>query len=428
MECMATMLAKGANAALKERTYGVRVRSGQAALDTTVLILGANAKVLSDAHMVFYGNPRGFGVHVQGAECQIDLEALPAEAEFVVIGAGIDTGSDAVLPFTEAMTVSVTSASEAFETPPTAPEPGVTFMRVAEVYRRNGQWKLRPLLEGWASGLAGFATEYGVDVDSPAEAAAPAPQQSPPPADPPISFEKVRISLDKGQKASIDLRKGRGRNYRLETSLEWDGRGATYNPDGTVKRYGEGDLDVYFFCRDEQTNAYVVISGDTGHLGSLETWPFARHTGDSRGATRHAPGHEDVHVIPVENGQLLVNVYQSVDNGSGAIDHFGRPRVVVRYGEVGPGSHLTDEADAITVPVGNTRDSYWANVARIDVEAGQLIVENTNLYSAEGSESMPVLDSAGGIVMNPVDGPVGRSKERNRGQGLTRYDGVCPAP
>ena len=406
-----------------------------------MLILGANAKVLSDAHMVFYGNPQGFGVRVQGAESEIDLEALPAEAEFVVIGASIDTGSDAVAPFTEPVGVTVTSASEAFEAPPTAPEPGVTFMRVAEVYRRNGQWKLRPLLEGWASGLAGFATEYGVAIDSPGEASAspaasapaepPAPAAAAPPApplEPPISFEKVRLSLDKGQKASIDLRKGRGKNYRLETSLEWDGRGASYNADGSVNRYGNGDLDVYFFCRDEHTNAYVVISGDPGHLGSLDTWPFVQHTGDSRGATRKAPGHEDVHVIPVENGQLLVNIYQSVDNGGGAIDAFGRPRVVVRYGEVGPGGRLTDEADTITVPVGNTRDSYWANVARIDVEAGRLIVENTNLYSLEGSESMPVLDTSGGIVMNPFDGPVGRSKSRNRGQGLTRYDGVCPTP
>jgi tellurite resistance protein TerA len=260
-----------------------------------------------------------------------------------------------------------------------------------------------------------------VDAPETSEAAAAAK-----PAEPPISFVKVRVSLAKGEKASIDLRKGRGKNYRLDASLEWDGRGAKYKDDGTVKQYGDGDLDVYFFCRNEETNNYVVISGDPGHLGSMDVWPFVQHTGDSRGATKHGPGHEDVYVTPVENGQLLVNVYQSIDNGSGAIDDFGRPRVVVRYGEVGPNGQLMPDADAITVPVGNTQDDYWANIARIDVQDGRLIVENTNIYSQEGGEQMPILDATGTLAMDHPGAPEGRSKKQNHGLGLTHYEGTCP--
>lgn len=34
-----------------------------------------------------------------------------------------------------------------------------------EVYRRDGDWRLRAVGQGWADGLAGLARDYGVQVD-----------------------------------------------------------------------------------------------------------------------------------------------------------------------------------------------------------------------------------------------------------------------
>ena len=122
----------------------------------------------------------------------------------------------------------------------------------------------------------------------------------------------------------------------LTVGLEWDGRGATYDRKGNVAKYGTGDLDVYFFCRNEETNGYVIISGDKGHQGDLKKWPFIHHHGDSKGPGKgNKPAVEQVRVLPNENGDLLVNIYQSVDNGIGALDKFGRPRVAIRYGRAG---------------------------------------------------------------------------------------------
>jgi hypothetical protein len=133
-----------------------------------------------------------------------------------------------------------------------------------------------------------------------------------------------------------------------------------------------------------------------------------------------------VEVRPTENGDLLVNVYQSVDNGGGAIDAFGRPRVVVRYGRAGSDGRPGPDADEITVHVGDGRNAFWATVAHIDVQDGVLTVDGETRYSRLFSELMPGLDTAGRGVARPKGGPRGRSKERNGGIGLDRYAGTCP--
>ena len=211
----------------------------------------------------------------------------------------------------------------------------------------------------------------------------------------------------------------------LTVGLEWDGRGAQYAADGTVAKFGAGDLDVYFFCRNEETNDYVIISGDRGHEGGLETWPYVKHYGDSKGPGGDGkPAAEQVRVIPKENGDLLVNVYQSVDNGLGAIGKFGKPRVAVRYGRPAPDGLPGPDADEILVYMG-MKNAYWATVAHIDVQDGILTVDGETRYSGFASERMPGLDADGKWVRKPPEGPVGRSKKANKGQGLDRYSGRC---
>ncbi|MFT4128338.1 MAG: stress protein, partial [Gordonia sp. (in: high G+C Gram-positive bacteria)] len=209
----------------------------------------------------------------------------------------------------------------------------------------------------------------------------------------------------------------------LTVGLEWDGRGAKYHADGTVRQYGTGDLDVYFFCRNEQTHEYVVLSGEPGHTGDLRQWPFIVHHGDSPGpGTGNRPAVEQVTVRPQENGDLLVNVYQSVDNGLGAINKFGRPRAAIRYGKAGPDGLPGRDADEILVYIGNDKNSFWATIAHIDVQDGVLKVDGETRYSRAMSETMPTLDRSGTWVRSAKGAPVGRSKRRN-GTGLSHYCG-----
>ena len=61
----------------------------------------------------------------------------------------------------------------------TPPQLGTeTALVVVEVYRRGGAWKVRAVGQGYANGLAGIATDFGVSVEEPAAA----PAAAPPPA------------------------------------------------------------------------------------------------------------------------------------------------------------------------------------------------------------------------------------------------------
>ncbi len=429
-------LSKGSKADLTGDRYTVAVTASAAVnvVDVAAVLLGVDGRVRSDEDFVFFNNPKAGGVTlVSDAAITVDLGAVPADVDRVLVTASTEA-QGTTFRDVPGLSVDVDAPEQRLSFAP----PGLsteTVLQVVAFYRRGSGWRLDAIGQGYSEGLARFATEYGITVDdSGAADAAPTPAAAttPTPAAP-ISFAKVQVSLTKDsvdKTARIDLRKSQGDpNWVLTVGLEWDGRGAKYDRNGTVKRYGDGDLDVYFFCRNEETNDYVVVSGEANHRGSLEAWPHLRHDGDSPGPGRgNKPAVEQVRVLPKENGDLLVNIYQSVDNGAGAIDTFGKPRVAIRYGRAGHDGLPGPDADEILVYVGNGKNSFWATVAHIDVQGGVLTVDGETRYSRFGSERMPVLDTAGNWTRKAADGPVGRSKKRNGGIGLTAYTGRCPDP
>ncbi|MGA4690723.1 TerD family protein [Rhodococcus sp. AB351] len=425
-------VAKGSKTDLTDLRYEVRLGAAvDGAVDLMAVLLTDAGRVRSDDDFVFFNNPKAPGVHLTSdTSVTVDLSAVPADVQRVLVAASTEA-QGRTFGEVPGVRVEVRGPGQLLEFVP----PGLateTVLQVVALYRRGSGWRLDAVGQGYQDGLAAFATDHGIvvdDTDDEPEPTVSAPKTSP--AASPISFEKVQISLTKDsptQTARIDLRKSQGDpNWVLTVGLEWDGRGATYDRNGNVKKYGSGDLDVYFYCRNEDTNDYVVISGDPGHRGSLDTWPYIHHYGDSKGpGNGKKPAVEQVRVLPNENGDLLVNIYQSVDNGAGAIDKFGKPRVAIRYGRAGHNGLPGPDADEILVYVGNGKNSYWATVAHIDVQDGVLTVDGETRYSRFGSERMPGLDSSGTWVRSPKGGPTGRSKKRNGGLGLDRYAGTCP--
>ncbi|MDO1483644.1 tellurium resistance protein [Rhodococcus rhodochrous] len=429
-------VSKGSKTDLTDVRYEIELDvATHGVVDAMVVLLADNGRVRNDDDFVFFNNPKAPGVHLTSdVSVTVDLSEVPANVQRVLVAASTEAQGRSFgdVPGVRAR---VRGASQLLEFVP----PGLateTVLQVVALYRRGDGWRLDAVGQGYQEGLAAFATDHGIVVDdsgddSDVAAPTPAPAPKAAPATSPISFEKVQLSLTKDsptQTARIDLRKSQGDpNWVLTVGLEWDGRGATYDRNGKVKKYGTGDLDVYFYCRNEDTNEYVVISGDPGHRGSLDTWPHIHHYGDSQGPGRgKKPAVEQVRVLPNENGDLLVNIYQSVDNGAGAIDKFGKPRVAIRYGRAGRDGLPGPDADEILVYVGNGKNSYWATVAHIDVQDGVLTVDGETRYSRFGSERMPGLDSSSTWVRTPKGGPTGRSKKRNNGLGLDRYSGMCP--
>ncbi|MFI1410717.1 TerD family protein [Streptomyces sp. NPDC020707] len=221
-------MVKGANVeltALSEDVGSVMVSlgwsspTGEGDADVSVLLLTPDGKVRSDADFYFYNNPVAADGSVQllgktptadGSEDRItfDLAAIPADVEQIIVAASRYNGAR----FGDLDDVRVTLADgsgEGLLRFSIEDAGAVGALLFGELYRRAGDWKFRAIGQGYESGLAGLAQDFGVDVDDdageveeaeaaaeeagvvpPAEAAsiaAPAPASVPPPAPAPAS-------------------------------------------------------------------------------------------------------------------------------------------------------------------------------------------------------------------------------------------------
>ncbi|WP_349345356.1 TerD family protein [Streptomyces rapamycinicus] len=290
-------------------------------LDVSGLLLTANGKVRSDDDFVFYNQPTGPGVtHRAGAAgagdtITVDTAAVPADIEKIVVTASLDAPG-ATFAGTEP-TATVRGADDgaviaAFTPPRLGNE---TALVVVEVYRRNGAWKVRAVGQGYANGLAGIATDFGVTVEEPAAPPAPPPRRpdaapaersarrfpapppmpSAPPAAAPaaaaapatgkINLDKGRVSLQKNQTVSL-VKGGRPLLSSVKMGLGWEPafRGKDIDLDASVIAFGvdRKKIDACFFGKLAILNGAIQHSGDnltgegggddesiTVHLGGL---------------------------------------------------------------------------------------------------------------------------------------------------------------
>jgi stress response protein SCP2 len=256
-----TTIAKGANTGLPSGVGQVLVQlgwSGGVDLDASALLLTASGKVRSDADFIFYNQPgsadgsvthRGKSGTVDSL--QINLAGLPAEIETVAIAASTDG-----TPIGQAtglhLLVSDPNGAEIvrFDITDATSETAFVF---GELYRRQGAWKFRAVGQGWSSGLAGLAGDYGISVDDEAAAAAPVaapPVATAPPAAPPAINMNKAVRLEKqlaGQppqminlvkKAGISLEKKGLSEHRARVALCLDISGSMY------KLYQEGKVQA----------------------------------------------------------------------------------------------------------------------------------------------------------------------------------------
>ncbi|NEE10552.1 TerD family protein [Streptomyces sp. SID7499] len=163
--------------------------SGEGDADVSVLLLDKSGKVRSDADFYFYNNPSAADGSVQllgkeptgeGSEDRIsfDLTAVPAEVERIVVAASRYEGAR----FGELDDLKVTLADAVGEgllrfVIEDAGE--VSAIIFGELYRRGEEWKFRAVGQGYESGLAGLATDFGVDIeDDEAESGSQAAQEN----------------------------------------------------------------------------------------------------------------------------------------------------------------------------------------------------------------------------------------------------------
>ncbi|MGW4896136.1 TerD family protein, partial [Kitasatospora sp. NPDC004240] len=184
-------MTQGGNAPLTAARVTVEVTAPKA-LDVSGLLLTDAGKVRSDADFVFFNAPQGPGVTHRPATpgspdaITIDTRAVPAGITKIVVTASPDEAGTPFAGIEPTATVRDADTGEVLVTftPPQLTRE--TALIVVEVYQRNGAWKVRAVGQGYANGLAGIATDFGVTVDDePTPAAAPqaaAPAPAPPAA------------------------------------------------------------------------------------------------------------------------------------------------------------------------------------------------------------------------------------------------------
>ncbi|WP_069812034.1 TerD family protein [Streptomyces sp. TP-A0874] len=181
-------MAKGANVGLdtlSEDVGSLVVRlawcstTGDGDADVSVLLLAPDGKVRGDADFFFYNNPTAADGSVEllgktptanGSEDRIglDLTAVPEDVERVVLAASRYGGAH----FGDLDDLRLTIADPAgeallgFSITDAGMESAFIF---GELYRRGGEWRFRAVGQGYATGLAGLATDFGIDVDDTSE-------------------------------------------------------------------------------------------------------------------------------------------------------------------------------------------------------------------------------------------------------------------
>lgn len=290
-------------------------RGGGPDVDASALLLTEAGRVRDDGDFVFYNQPRhasGTVSHLgkRGADgvmtdtLQVDLAALESGIARVVLGASADGGTFGQVAGLTLRLLDAGSQAELARFEMRA-DTETAFIG-GELYRREGRWKFRAVGQGYASGLAGLATDFGISVDeeppqpatppqpaapprpvTPPPTAAPSPAPAPPPAHatPPAPVPPVpsaaapsgprlskgeerlpvdmrkRLSLRKEQVAvSLSKRGAAGISARVILVLDASGSMAFLYSDGVV-------ADVV-----ERMAAVVAQLDDDGEM---QAWTFA---------------------------------------------------------------------------------------------------------------------------------------------------------
>ncbi|MER7678670.1 TerD family protein [Streptomyces sp. NPDC096934] len=270
-------------------------------LDVSGLLLTADGKVRSDDDFIFYNQPTGPGVTYRSGggtspdAITVDTTAVPPGIEKIVVTASPDAAGQTFQGIEPTATLRNADDGAVLATF-TPPQLGSeTALVIVEVYLRNGAWKARAVGQGYANGLAGIATDFGVSVEEPAPAAPPAPplqapaapvaaappMAPPTPAAPPappappsgkINLDKGRVSLQKNQTVSL-VKGGRPLLSQVKMGLGWEPayRGKDIDLDASVIAYGpqRNHIDSCYFGKLSIVGGAIKHSGDnlTGEGG-----------------------------------------------------------------------------------------------------------------------------------------------------------------
>ena len=191
---MGVSLSKGGNVSLTKEAPGltnvviglgwdVRTTDGSDFdLDASAILLADTDKALSDKHFIFFNNltsPDSTVEHTgdnltgegegDDEQIKVNLQGMAADVQKIVFPVSIydaDSRSQSFGQVRNAFIRVVNGAnnSEIARYDLSEDASTETAMVFGELYRNGPEWKFRAVGQGWTSGLAGIAKDYGVNV------------------------------------------------------------------------------------------------------------------------------------------------------------------------------------------------------------------------------------------------------------------------
>jgi len=236
-------------------------------VDLACFGLDAAGKLSDDRYMIFFNQPTSpcGSLKQAGAEFSLSLAGLPPSIDRLVFTAAID-GAGAMRDIQSSSFVIKDPAGQVVATCPFA---GNTFavekaIMVADVYRKDGQWRLASNLQGFNEGLSALVRHFGGEV---ADDAPPASSPAPAPVQATISLEKKvaaaapqLISLAK--KAQVSLEKAKLTHVKARVALVLDASGSMNS------QYSKGRVQ-------EVVNRLLPLAVHFDDDGSIDCWAFA---------------------------------------------------------------------------------------------------------------------------------------------------------
>ncbi len=417
-------LSKGENAPVTARAVRVEVARrtgfGVPETDASALLL-SGGRVRDDSDFVFYNQP----VHPSGAvrhegrrqdsarvvdTLLVDLERLDPAVERIVLAASADGGTFGQVPGLSVRVLGALDGAEVarYESAGATTE---TAYVLGELYRRAATWRFRAVGQGYASGLAGLATDFGITVDDEPSGSAPRTNPGPavpsavpsgtgpaaPSAGPSAPAAPGRVTLTKDRPA-VSLSKQGGISGVMNVGLNWSpGVAAPVRGTWFAKAVGAvevSDPDLDLCALYELTDGRKgVVQALGGAFGSMTEAPWMRLDGDDRSGGRG----ENI-TVDLDHRDSFRRILFFVTIYSGATGFAGLRAVCALRPEHGaPVDFRLDECDG---------PSTVCALALIENTGGDLVVrrESRFLVPRRGVSPQRTIDQAYGWGMRWTPG------------------------
>ncbi|MFQ6326085.1 vWA domain-containing protein [Nocardia sp. CWNU-33] len=198
---MGTVLVKGQNGSLAVATAVVSVRLAAAA-DVSGLLVTESGRVRSDADFVFFNQPSAPGVELRpGMPASLAVSFADVPADVAQIRAVI-TLEDSTATFGQGAPPVAVVGDDSGNMLYEYVIDGLSTESVVvalELYRRNAEWKVRAVGQGYAGGFAALVVDHGVSVDD-----------EPPPAAMGLPALEVQSAPDATRVPAVSSRAGDG--------------------------------------------------------------------------------------------------------------------------------------------------------------------------------------------------------------------------